>query len=435
MENIQLIADKTEEILREKSVGMAYFTVEASEVREFNADNGEFSLFRTMYDNNLYITAFKDQKKGSASINRLEETAIRDAVENCLKSAESGVADPAYAIAPKQENEVFRQGVYEPDIDRLFERTKELMTDIREQFSKIVVQQMIVSHTKKHSIYRNTNGTEFETFSGEYAVYVGFAGHEGEQTTSLCGSYFSTDSLEKPFMELGSLRRDLSDAQAQLNTVPLTGKLDGTVIFTPGCLAGLLYSMIGNFASDNVILEKTSVWLNKLNEKVADERITISAAPLDERILCGQRYTAEGFKAEDYDLIKDGVLKSFMISLYVANKSGFERAKNTSYGMIIEGGDTPYEDMVKSVKNGIIVGAFSGGQPSINGDFSGVAKNSFLIEDGEIKGAVNEVMISGNLAGLLNDLAAISKETVADGSIVLPYMAFRNVMIVGNSKE
>lgn len=431
MENMKNIADITEGVLREQGAQMAHFTVTMSEMREFNVDNGEFSLFRTLYDNNLDITAYKDQKRGSVSINRLEETAIRDAVENCLKSAESGVADPDYVIAPKQENEVFRQGVYEPDIDRFFERVKELMKDIKEQFPKIVIQQMVLSHKKWHSVYRNTNGTEFETFSGEYEIYIGFAGHEGEQTTSLCGSYFSTDSLEKPFIECGALKKELADAQAQLNTVSLSGKLDGTVILTPGCFADFLYSIINNFVSDTVILEKTSVWLNKLNEKVADERITISAAPLDERILCGQRYTEEGFRAENYDLIKDGVLKSFMISQYVANKSGFERAKNTSYGMIIEGGDTSYEDMIKSVKNGIIVGGFSGGQPSIGGDFSGVAKNSFLIEDGKIKGAVNEVMISGNFVQLLNDLVAVSKETVADGGKVLPYMAFKNVVIAG----
>ena len=60
-----------------------------------------------------------------------------------------------------------------------------------------------------------------------------------------------------------------------------------------------------------------------------------------------------------------------------------------------------------------------------------MAKNSFLIEDGEIKGAVSETMINGNLAELLNNLADISKETVEDGSSVLPYMAFDKVVISG----
>ena len=53
------------------------------------------------------------------------------------------------------------------------------------------------------------------------------------------------------------------------------------------------------------------------------------------------------------------------------------------------------------------------------------------MEDGEIKGAVSETMISGNLAQLLNSLVAISRETVENGSSVLPYMAFDGVVISG----
>ncbi len=431
MENIQIVADRTEEILKEKDVQMAYFTVSSSEMREFNVEGGEFSLFRTLYDSDLNITVYKDQKKGVVTINRLEEPAIREAVENGLKSAESGIADPDHGIAPKQEKKVFRQGVYEPDIERFFARSQELMKDVKEQFPKILIHSIVLSHTKYHSVYRNTNGTEFETYSGAYSVSLGFAGHEGEQTTSLCGSEFKTESLEKPFISLGSLKKDLEDAQAQLGPVSLSGKLDGVLILTPQCLSELLYGVISNFVSDHAVLEKTSIWMDKLGKKVADERLTISAAPLDERILCGQRYTQEGFLAENYDVIKNGVLQSFMLSLYVANKTGFERAKNTSYAIVIEGGDMSYEEMIRNVKSGMIVGGFSGGQPSVNGDFSGVAKNGFLIEDGNIKGAVTEVMISGNLSELLNHLVGISKETVADGDKVLPYMAFTDVVIAG----
>ena len=79
----------------------------------------------------------------------------------------------------------------------------------------------------------------------------------------------------------------------------------------------------------------------------------------------------------------------------------------------------------------ILVGRFSGGAPGINGDFSGVAKNSFLIENGEIKGAASETMISGNLAAMLNSLVDISSETVADGISVVPYAAFDGITISG----
>ncbi len=431
MEDIKRIAEKTKKTLQGAGAQKAQFTVTEKEKHEFNVDGGEFSLFRTLFDRSLSITAYKDNKKGSAFINQFDDSSINSAVMDCIKSAESGIPDEAYDIAPRQEAETFRDGAYEPDMDLFFQRTRELMKDITERHPKIIMEQMIVSHDKVHSVYQNTNGTEFESFTGAYSVYLMFSAHEGETTTSFFGSGVYTDSLDRPFIELGSLEKDLSDTEAQLTTIPMEGKFEGVIVLTPGSLGGFLGSAVSNFASDGVILEKTSIWLDKLEKQVADSRITISLCPGDSRIVCGEKYTYDGFRSQDYDLIKDGVLKSFMLSLYVSNKSGFAPAKNSSFSVIIEGGDTSYEDMIKNIKKGLIVGRFSGGQPGVNGDFSGVAKNSFLIEDGKVKGAVSETMINGNLAELLNNLVAISRETTADGTTVLPYMAFDKVVISG----
>ena len=57
---------------------------------------------------------------------------------------------------------------------------------------------------------------------------------------------------------------------------------------------------------------------------------------------------------------------------------------------------------------------FSGGMPGVNGDFSGVAKNSFLIENGKVTTPISETMISGNLAEMLNSIIAVSADTVCD---------------------
>lgn len=62
-----------------------------------------------------------------------------------------------------------------------------------------------------------------------------------------------------------------------------------------------------------------------------------------------------------------------------------------------------------------------------SGDFNGVAKNSFLIKDGKLAGAVTETMISGNFAELLKNLRGISRETVCDGYSVLPWAAFDGI--------
>lgn len=91
--------------------------------------------------------------------------------------------------------------------------------------------------------------------------------------------------------------------------------------------------------------------------------------------------------------------QSFFLDLYAAIKTGNKTAPNSSSNLIIEGGDKSLEDIVRETKEGIIVGSFSGGYPGVNGEFSGVAKNSFVVKDGKITGAVTEAMINGNLSG------------------------------------
>ncbi|MCM1540948.1 MAG: TldD/PmbA family protein [Blautia sp.] len=433
MEDIKIAGDRVNDALKRHGVDKAGFWVTETRMQEFNVDSGEFSLYRTLFDQGLTLTVYHQDRKGSVATNKLDDASIEGAVADALAAAESGVADAAYDIAPNQGEHCFHDRGYEPDMEGLFERTRELMADIEKNHPKILVNQLVVSHKKIHTLYRNTNGTECEVFKGNYMVSMAFAGHEGDVTTSLFGTGVMTDNLDTPFMELGTVETQMREAEAQLVTVPLEGKFEGAVILTPDSLGSFLYSILSNFTGDAGILEKTSLWLEKLGEKVADERLTIALKPSDPRVVDRDHVTADGFLEEDYDMIKDGVLKSFMLSLYVANKSGFDRAKNSSFSVVIEGGETPYEELLKGIKKGLIVGRFSGGRPGSNGEFSGVAKNSFLIEDGKITGAVSETMISGNLAEMLMNVIDISRETVADGTGVLPYIAFDKIMISGKA--
>ena len=72
---------------------------------------------------------------------------------------------------------------------------------------------------------------------------------------------------------------------------------------------------------------------------------------------------------------------------------------------------------------------FSGGMPSDNGDFSGVAKNSYYIENGKIKHPVIETMISGNISKMFLDINNISTENINFGDRILPWISFNGITI------
>ncbi len=431
MYDLNQIAASSLEALKNCGAEKAAVSARFTETHEFNVDGGEFSLFRTLFDNSLSMTAICEKKKGSVGINRFDGEAIEATAKNCVAIAASGAPDDAWDFADGETHAPIEGTAITVDTDRFFDRTKELMEDIKARHPKILMEQMIVTHKKVHAVYKNSKGVSFDTLSGYYSIDLMFSAHEGDKASSFFGSGVITDSLDTRFIELGSIEKDLADVEKQLDPVPLSGKFTGVALFPAGSLASILYSVMGNFASDSTILDGTSPWKDKLGEVVADPRLTVSLAPSDPRIVGGERYTGEGFVSEDYDLIKNGVLESFMLSLYVSNKTGFARAKNSSGALIVQPGDTPLADIIAGIERGIIVGRFSGGEPGTGGDFSGVAKNSFLIENGKITCALSETMISGNIGALLKDIRAISKETVADGSSVLPAIAFGGVTVSG----
>ena len=131
----------------------------------------------------------------------------------------------------------------------------------------------------------------------------------------------------------------------------------------------------------SVIMEGTSQWLNRLNEQVVSDKITIRLMARDERIVDTPPFTGDGMKAEDVTLIEKGVLNCFLLNLYAARKTGRPVTRNAGFGVVMEPGDRTLEEMIASVDRGLIVGGFSGGQPGANGEFSGVAKNSFYVEN------------------------------------------------------
>ena len=406
--------------------------VSDSETVELNALGGEFTLMRTLLDRQLILTAIREGKRGSARLNRLDDEAIRKAARDCLDTAASGEADPAWDLAPEPETGDFVSGTPEADPDLLFDRSRELLEAIGKRYPHVIVEEMVTEHRLSREVYLNTRGSRFTNTEGFYSAELMFSGHEGETATSFFGSGVTVPDLDRPFLELGTLANDLLSAERSLDTETTRGSRMGDILVHPDLLAEFLYTAGELFCGDQALIDGTSLWKDSLHKAVADPGLTVSVRPLDGRVCGGERYTEEGFLSRDYEWLKNGVLESFMLSLYGANRTGLPRALNRDECFVMEPGDKTLEELIAGIGEGLLVGRFSGGEPSPNGDFSGVAKNSFRIRDGKLGKAVNETMISGNLADMLKNLGGVSAELVCSGSSVLPWVVFRNVLISGS---
>ncbi len=431
MENLKKAADYILSSLKNAGADCAQVSVSEGRVEEFNVDAGEFSLIRSVFNSGASMKVIKDMRKGTAAVNQLDREAVDNAVSECMAAAETGVEDEALSIAEKEENCDFVSGALSPDKEKFFSSLLKFTKDVSEQFPEIMLEQVIASYSYGKHVFANSNGVLFTEEDGAYSVSIMYSAQKGDVTTSF--NCVAVDYLNpaQDILESADIRVMFERAVKELDSVPFSGKFTGTAVFSPACLCDFISNITDSFTGDLALIEGTSPWKDSLGKKVADESFTLSVIPLDDSIVTGERITADGYRSENFDVIKNGVLESFCLSEYAARKTGLKRAKSTSGCVRVDSGEKSLEEIIRSIDNGILVCRFSGGEPAGNGDFSGVAKNSFLIKDGKLENALSETMISGNIADMLKCVKGISSESVNYGTCIMPYAAFGGITVSG----
>lgn len=405
-----------------------------STVKELSYENDRFTLYRGYQDWGLSMKAITQGRYGVLAGNDWSDQGIQQLAQQCLETAEAADPDEFRQFSRNVAEKALEDGPLEFDETGLFNRGKELVASIQQQFPLIQVMSLILTYAVTEACTCFSSGSCYQSKKGAYALSLTYAAHREDQVTSFFGTGLQFKDLNQPLMEMGNLKREFDEISRQLGAESFKGKFKGTIVLTPDCVGEMAGSLLENFTGDTALMSGSSPWKDQLGQKVADPTVSVHIRPRDSRFLQGGLATEEGEEAEDYTLIHQGVLKSFSLSGYAARKTKQEAAKNSECPnyMIIEPGSTPLDDLIAQVDKGLYVMRFSGGAPAVNGDFSGVAKNAFLIEKGQIKTAVKEVMISGNLGDLFRSVRGISAQHVNSGTMDLPWMVFDGVTISGS---
>ena len=156
MENLKRIANNILEEAKAQGIDFAACTVSEGETQEFNVEAGEFSLMRTLFDKEMTLSVYKDGKKGSVATTGHEEEKIHTLVLDACAAAESSEPDEAWEIDQSGRQERFTAGVLEGDLDKLFDRTKEFVADIKRDYPKILIEEGLSEYSRGKTVYANT---------------------------------------------------------------------------------------------------------------------------------------------------------------------------------------------------------------------------------------------------------------------------------------
>jgi PmbA protein len=391
-------------------------------------ENDSFTLLRSVDEYSVDFSVIKDKKLGSYSVNQLSQDQLEKAGQKTIEIAMAGKEDEAYSFAPNREHKSFSHGPESADLDAMKKLIDDFVARARQQYPLIGLRSVTVKFNAAQTHFANSEGASSQARKSFYMMSVLFNAQEGELSSSMNYDSFAFTEFNIDFLSEEKFGKIFSDTTLHLKAEKLGKTVTGNAILTPQCLQSFLSFVLSHLGTSSLVAG-TSRLKGKIGEKVGSNLLTLESRPQDSMFANPNFLTGDGLETKNISIFDQGKLNTYLVDLYGKNKLKLQEASNFASRLFMPAGDKTLNEMVKEIDCGILVGRFSGGYPNANGDFSGIAKNSFYIENGEIKQPLAETMISGNLFDLLNDLYATSSEVYENGTTHLPYIATKNITI------
>ena len=399
----------------------------ASERFELDADTGGVNLVATNHDDSTAITVFRGDRRGSAELTGRDEAAIDAAIRDAIDSADAARPDPANVVAEVDSAPPSRHGPDRPDRDAMLATLRRFLADVRERFPLLRIRHADYSFVDRTRSFANTSGVRRQERRAIHHFWTMFGAKDGERSTSF--NYTSSSGYE-PYERLiaaGAVEPLMVDTLRSFDPRPVPGKFTGDVIITPSCAASLAGTLARAFDGYS-LMGGVTPYADREGEKIASSAFSLRNRPADPRFPDGSDFDDFGVSTRNVDVVRDGVLETFLFDFFCSRK--LDRPQNAGrYNLAIPPGKRSFDALVRETERGIVLGRFSGGAPNHKLDFSGVAKNSFYVEDGEIRYPLIETMVSGNFQVLLMNIRAVSKESINFGGGEFPNLAASGVTI------
>ncbi|MES3002512.1 MAG: metallopeptidase TldD-related protein [Pseudomonadota bacterium] len=406
------------EMMRAAGFEHAQVTASRSTLDELNANENTPSLLRSTESFKLQLQGIVEGRSASAEVVGFDIERVRAAVADLFTDAGSAPQDTANAVSAGQSAAIVR-GPQEGDREQLADSIAQVLAFRERETPRMMIRQSEAQHHLYGWQTLTTGGSDLSGSLGWYSFLVGGAARDGDKSSSLAYTYGNTDHLASaPVHEQFGVADMMRAAQRQIETKPFDGRFEGDVVLMPHAVESLMGWLLGQL-SDMQLISGSSVYRERVGQRIASTLFTLRSR-FDASGIAA--VSVDGFATPDVTIVQDGTLKTLTPSLYGSRKTGLPHVPVASGGWDIAPGATPLAEMVGGVQRGALVGRLSMGAPAPNGNFSGVIKNSFAIEGGEIGHALSETMITGNMARMLQDIVAVSRETQDGTGVRLPWV-------------
>ena len=383
---------------------------------------GEVESLEYTNDRGVWITVYRDRRKGSASTSETTPDAIREAVIKANSFASLTAEDEHSGLA---DAELMCTEIRDLDLDHEWD-----IDASRAIALAIECEAAAMAYDKR---IKNSEGATVSSNRGlrAYGNSHGFVGSYPKSSHSIsCVVLGDTNGAMERDYHYSSARdpSELEDAQsigetAARRTVGRLGarKIQTTrvpVIYTPELARGFIGHAIGAITG-SAQYRRSSFLLNAAGEKIFPAFVNVQERPHLPKAMASTAYDAEGVATWDRDVFADGVLQDYVLGSYSARRLGTKTTANAGgpQNLIVPGNADDIDELLAAMGTGLLVEELIGqGVNVVTGDYSRGAVGQW-IKNGEIQYPVHEVTIAGNLRDLYQRIELIGNDQDLRGGI------------------
>ena len=409
--------------------------------------NGEIDKVTHSADRSIYIYLYVGGKYGTFSTNRLDMNEIESFIENAVKMVEMLGEDEFRRLPDKErmaDDAITGQelGLYDNSYESIDTDTRLNKAKALSIFGKTETDgyTLISEEAEYTDSYDDTFVVDSQGFEGRHTetTFSAFAEMtiEDGEGNKYSGFWWENTPFMDKLNESEVANKALDNAARQIGPKPRRGGRYKMVV-DRNC-ATRLVSPIFTALNASSIQQKMSFLDETIGKKVFSEGMTIIDMARTPGRSGSRLYDTEGVATKNAPVIENGVVKQYFVNTYMSGKTGLEPTvedisrpclmpyvKNEDLAGAEK--EVSLKDILKLCGSGIYVTGFNGGNCNpVTGDFS-YGVEGFAFSRGKITHPVREMLITGNLVDLWNNLAAAGNDARECARWQIPTLAFEGV--------
>ena len=406
--------------------------------------NGKLDKVSRSMDRALSISIFANGRYGNFSANRLEEKELFPFIEKAVKTVGTLAKDPCRDLPDPSRTE--KGAVRGDELGLLDKKYGDISSDdrlsialeataygkVKDSRFKVISEEGDYSDSIADSLIIDSNGLycrHGET-SFDYGVETTIEDGKGNR---ISGYWWDSspwlDGLDAGACGLAAVRR----AASLIGPSPIKGG-PMTVVIENTCASTVLnpiLTALGGFS----LQQKNSFMDGTLGKKIFPDALTILDKGREFGKAGARLFDSEGVSVKEVPIIDKGVVNEYFINTYISNKMGIApTVDDASRPVVLPAGDDvslplDRERILSLCGDCVLVTGFNGGNSNpTTGDFS-FGIEGILFRDGKPAHPVRELLMTGNIITLWNNLLYAGSDPRPCMSKQIPTLAFGNVVL------